>query len=171
MKAPAEGVDRQAPRNVPVPMSPPDPPPLDRVLHARAELLVRHVAWTGLGRMAEGLAPLVVVRADRWWELRWLAADLEPELVAAVVSELDPVAAALVIPEDGGSGGLAITTTAAGTRALAFAAYPGGFMRRARTVLGPERPLTGLAAQVAPAVCHALARARAERLRAETADA
>jgi hypothetical protein len=152
-------------------MSAADPPPLDRVLHARVELLVRHVARIGLPRMSRGLAPLVIVRADRCWELRWLAADLEPELVAAVVSEHDPVAAALVIPERGGSSGVAITTTAAGTRALAFTAHPGGFLRRARTVVGPERPLSGRAAQVAPAVCDALARAHEERLRAETADA
>jgi hypothetical protein len=152
-------------------MSPSDPPPLDRVLHARAELLVRHVAGSGLGRMADGLAPLVVVRADRWWELRWLAADLEPEFVAAVVSELDPVAAALVVPERGGTGGVAITMSAAGARALAFTAHPGGFLRRARTVVGPERPLAGRPAQLAAALCRALARAHAERLRAETADA
>jgi hypothetical protein len=152
-------------------MSPSDPPPLDRVLHARVELLVRHVARMGLPRMARGLAPLVVVRADRCWELRWLAADLEPELVAAVVSELDPVAAALVIPEDGARSGVAITTTAAGARALGFVVYPGSFLRRARTVVGPERPLTGRAEQLAGPLRRALARASAERLRAAPADA
>ncbi len=152
-------------------MSPSDPPLLDRVLHARAEVLVRHEARIGLARMARGLAPLVVVRADRWRELRWLAADLEPDLVAAVVSEHDPVAAALIVPESGGRGGVAITTTAASARALGFTAHPGGFMRRSRTVLGPERPLRGRAEQLAVELCRTIARVSAERLRASPADA
>jgi len=152
-------------------MSPSDPPLPDRILHARAEVLVRHEARIGLASLAHGLAPLVVVRADRWRELRWLAADLEPELVAAVASELDPVAAGLVVPERGGSSGVAITTTAVSARALGFTGHRGGFMRRARTVVGPERPLTGRAEQLAGALCRALARADAERLRAAPADA
>ena len=151
-------------------MSPSAPPLLDRLLHARAEVLVRHEARIGLRRLADGLTPLVVVRADRWRELRWLTADLEPELVAAVASELDPVAAGLVIPEAGGSSGVAITVTAASARALGFAAHRGGFLRPARTVIGPERPLSGRAQQLARALCQALARANAERLRAESAD-
>jgi len=152
-------------------MTAPDAPLLDRVLHARAEVLVRYEARIGLARLADGLAPLVVVRADRWRELRWLPADLEPELVAAVASELDPVAAGLVVPEGGGSGGVAITTTAASARALAFTVHRGGLLRRARTVVGPERPLTGRSEQLAAALCRTLARADAERVRAETADA
>jgi hypothetical protein len=152
-------------------MTPSDTPLLDPVLHARAEVLVRHEARVGLDRLADGLAPLVVVRADRGYELRWLAADLEPELVAAVLSELDPVAAGLVVPEGGGGSGVAITTTAAGARALGFVVYPGSFLRRARTVVGPERPLTGRAEQLAGPLRRALARASAERLRAAPADA
>jgi hypothetical protein len=152
-------------------MNPSDPPLLDHVLHARAEVLVRHEARIGLERMADGLAPLVVVRADRGCELRWLAADLEPELVAALASELDPVAAGLVVPEGGGGSGVAITATAASARALGFVAHAGSFRRRARTVVGPERPLTGRCEQIAGALCRVLARASAERLRAAPADA
>jgi len=152
-------------------MSPPDPPLLDRVLHARAEVLVRHEARIGLARMADGLSPLVVVRADHWRELRWLAADLEPDLVAAVASEHDPLAAAFIVPTDGGPSGVAITTTAVSARALRFTAHPGGFMRRSRTVVGPELPLAGRAGQLAAELCLALVRARDERVRAATADA
>jgi hypothetical protein len=134
-------------------------------------VLLRREARNGLERLANGLTPLVVVRADRGRELRWVAADLEPELVAALAGELDPAAAGLIVPEDGGSRGVAVTVTAAGARALEFAAQRGRLLRRGRAVVGPERPLSGRAERLASALCRGLLRASAERVRAATAEA
>jgi hypothetical protein len=143
---------------------------LDRVLHARAEVLLRREARAGLARLADGLTPLVVVRSDRGRELRWIAADLEPGFVAALAGELDPAAAGLVVPEASGTRGVAVTVTAAGARALDFTAQRGRFLRRGRAVVGPERALSGRAEAFAGALCQGLLRASAERVRGATAD-
>jgi hypothetical protein len=142
---------------------------LDRVLHARAEVLLRRAARAGVARLAAGLAPLVVVRSDRGRELRWVAADLDPEIVAALAGELDPAAAGLVVPEAGGTRGTALTVTAAGARALHLTVQRDWLPWRRRAALGPERVLSGRAEAAAAALGRALLRASAERVRAATA--
>ena len=146
-------------------MEPEAAPLIDRILHARAEVLLRRVVREQLGRVARcEHAPLVVVGHDRSRHERWVARG-DAELPAAVAAELDPVAAGCLVEVRAvgrGVVGTAVTVSAVGARAFALDAVPRR-LGRVRVHLGPQEDPTGRAAPVALALLDAIERARRVR--------
>ena len=116
---------------------------IDRVLHARAEGLLRRAVREGLPH------------------------GLEPEHLAALAAELDPIACALLVLEgdDVASArieGTALTVTASGARALACHARR-RLLRRPGVVLRPGAQPGEEAVAGASALCRVLGRAAEDR--------
>lgn len=140
-------------------------PLVDRVLHARAEVLLRRAVREGFTRLTEaGRTPLVVVGDDRSRHERWVAGG-DPALLAAVADELDPVAAGclLVVRAEGREVvGTAVTVTALSARAFTLDATVRRF-GGPQVSLGRQQEPAGAAAEIAVALLEALE--RAERVR------
>ncbi len=136
-------------------------PLFDRILHARAEVLLRAAVRDDFGRATGGeQAPLVVVGFDRTGTTRWIAGG-DAGLLAAISGELDPVAAGCLLVAGTTPGtvvGTAITVSAAGARALPLDARRRR-LGRPRVHFGPTEDPLGVGAEVALALHGAVERA------------
>lgn len=143
-------------------------PLIDRILHARAEVLLRRAVREDVGRITQAeQTPLVIVGHDRSRHRRWVAGG-DARLLAAVTGELDPIAAGCLLVVSTGPRqvvGTALTVTAAGARAFALDALVRRF-GRPRVGLGRQEEPTGVAAEVAVALLEAIE--RADRVRGWT---
>lgn len=137
-------------------------PLIDRILHARAEVLLRRAVREDLVRITLGeQTPLVVVGHDRARAQRWVAGG-DADLLAAVAAELDPVAAGCLLVVRAGPAhvvGTAVTVSAAGARAFALDAK-GRRFGRPRVTFGAQEDPAGVAAEVALALLAAIERAQ-----------
>lgn len=140
-------------------------PLIDRILHARAEVLLRRAIRDDLARITEAQqTPLVVVGHDRSRAQRWVTGG-DAHLLAAVAAELDPVAAGCLLVVRAGADhvvGTAVTVSAAGARAFALDARRRR-VGRPRVGFGAQEDPAGLAATVALALLATIE--RAQRLR------
>lgn len=146
-------------------MDPDAAPLLDRILHARAEVLLRAALREGWSAVAAGVrTPLVVVGHDRSGTTRWLEGG-DAGLLAAVTAEFDPVAVGCLLvvraaPEH--VVGTAVTVSFAGARALALDARRRRF-GRPRVTFGRQEDPQGVAGEVALALLEAVERATRSR--------
>ena len=142
-------------------MDPETAPLIDRILHARAEVLLRRAVREDLARIVEGAqTPLVVVGHDRSRHQRWTT-GVHAGMLAAVVAELDPVAAGCLLVVRAAPRhlvGTALTVSAAGARAFALDAVVRR-IGRARVAFGRQEEPSGVAAEVALALLEAIERA------------
>lgn len=135
-------------------------PLYDRILHARAEALLRCAVRDGFARIAEQeQTPLLVVARDSSRHERWLHGT-GAGFMAAVAGELEPLAAGCLLVVHASPRalvGTALTVTGRSARAFALDATDRR-VGRPRVVFGREEDPTGVAAEVALALFDTLRR-------------
>lgn len=140
-------------------------PLVDRILHARAEVLLRRAVREHLTRITQhDQTPLVVVGHDRSRAQRWVAGG-DAHLLAAVAAELDPIAAGcllVVSAERSHVVGTAVTVSAVGARAFVLDARRRR-VGRPRVSFGPQEDPAGVAGEVALALLSTIERAQRMR--------
>ncbi len=126
-------------------------PLYDRILHARAEALLRHAVREGFERVVEEQqTPLLVVGRDSSRHERWLTAG-DAGFLAAVAGELEPLAAACLLVVHASPRslvGTALTVSGSGVRAVALDATCRR-VGRPRVDFGREEEPSGVVLEVA----------------------